>query len=117
MSVTAAGPQLNLTVRLRVGKSHGGADGQRAQRDAKHADNAATGVRGGGRFWGLGGGWQGRCPQRARLTSVPADRLSSPSRTSRGRDRRRLNLSVRPSHATLRSTDEFKRELPSRREG
>ena len=41
------GLPLNLTVRLRVGKSHGGADRQRAQRDAAHADNAATGVRGG----------------------------------------------------------------------
>jgi hypothetical protein len=46
-NVTEAGPQLNLTVRLRVGKSHGCADRQRAQRDAEHADNAATGVQGG----------------------------------------------------------------------
>jgi hypothetical protein len=34
-------------VRLRVSKSHGCADRQRAPRDAKHVDNAATGVRGG----------------------------------------------------------------------
>ena len=36
---------------------------------------------------------------RGRLTSVPADSLSSPSRTSRGRDRRRLNITVRPNDA------------------
>ena len=49
----------------------------------------------GGRFWGLGGGRQGRCPPRGRLTSVQADSLSSPPCRSRGRDRRRLNKAVR----------------------
>jgi hypothetical protein len=41
------GERLNIAVRLRVVKSHGGAAGQRAPRDAAHVDNAATGVRGG----------------------------------------------------------------------
>jgi hypothetical protein len=103
---TDAAAQVKRAVRLRVGKSHGRAAGQKSQpADTSHrhsegcgqAHGRPAGVRLRRRSGGWSAWWGGRAGVRrgARLTSVPADRLSSRSRTSRGRDRRRLNIAVR----------------------
>ena len=96
----------DVFVRLRVGKSHGGAAGQKSQPAALaqrlsagcgHAHGRPAGVTPRRRSVGWSAWWGGRAGVRrgGRLTSVPADRLSSPPRTLRGRDRRRLNKAVR----------------------
>jgi len=94
--------RLNIAVRLGVGQLTVARQDSRVTRLARHHGHGA------GHGWGRGGlarvtprrGQGGRAAVwggsgRGRLTSVPADRLSSPSRTSRGRDRRRLNIAVR----------------------
>jgi hypothetical protein len=95
-------------VRLAVVKPTIARQGRKANRQPWHNGSAQVAVtrtagrrgsrRGAGRLGGLPGGVAGPVSAAgARLTSVPADRLSSPAHTSRGRDRRRLNKAVRGS--------------------
>jgi hypothetical protein len=100
--------RLNKAVRLAVVKLMGARQGPQSQPAATaqrhsaglgHAHGRPAGVTprcqpvGWSAWWGGKGGVR----REAGLTSVPADRLSSRSRVSRGRDRRRLNLAVRPA--------------------
>jgi hypothetical protein len=78
-------------------KSQPAATAQRHSEGCSQAHGRPAGVTPRRRSVGWFSWWGGKGGVRrgARLTSVPADRLSSRSRTSRGRDRRRLNKVVR----------------------
>jgi hypothetical protein len=94
--------RLNIAVRLRVGKSHGGAAGQHAKANAERMAALRSAARQQA-AWAFQAGGRGGVRCGARLTSVPADRLGSPARRSRGRDRRRLNKAVRLAVVKLTS--------------
>ena len=93
---------LNFTVRLPIVRPTIARQGRKANRQTRHSGTAQVALKRTAGRW-VGSWWGGRAGVRrgARLTSVPADRLSSPSRTARGRDRRRLNIAVRPASGTL----------------
>jgi hypothetical protein len=92
--VRVAQPQLTRVVRLRVVKSHGCAAGQHAKANAERMAALRSAARQQA-AWARQAGGRAGVRRGARLTSVPADRRSSPARRSRGRDRRRLNIAVR----------------------
>jgi hypothetical protein len=87
--------RLNIAVRLRVVKPTVARQGSQANRQTRPSGPAQVARKRTAGRWGVSW-WGGRVGVRrgARLTSVPADRLSSPSRPARGRDRRRLNITV-----------------------